>query len=54
MRWLQFDRHVKKDEASTDRPKYTEEEKKIYVRYHAVMNKVLAGEIGQVTVMEAK
>ena len=48
------DQPAKKDDSSTDRPEYTEEEKTIYVRYHAVMNKVRAGEMGQVTVMEVK
>lgn len=48
------DQPAKNDDTSTDRPEYTEEEKKIYVRYHAVMNKVLAGEMGLVTAMEVK
>ena len=42
------------DTTSTDHQQYTDDEKRIYVRYHAVMDVVLAGKMGQVTTMDVK
>src|SRR5436305_7187256 len=48
------DQPANMDATSTDHPQYTEDEKKIYVRYHAVMDVVVAGKMGQVTTMDVK